>query len=138
MRRDFQLPEHDIDFLDGLELPWEAIKDRGMQWALIQDYPVPPGYNVEKVTVAIKIEPGYPRARLDMAYFYPHLFRKDGKQINALTQLQIDGKSFQRWSRHRTAANPWREGVDDLSTHLAMISYWFEQEFIKRPNGVTA
>jgi hypothetical protein len=137
MRRQFQLPEEDIIFLDSISAPWEAIVDRRMQWVIVYDYPICSGYNVEKVTVAIKIETGYPRSPLDMAYFFPALLRKDGKAINAVAFQPLDGKQFQRWSRHRTAANPWREGIDDLSTHMGLISFWFEQEFKKQPNGIT-
>jgi hypothetical protein len=138
MRKDFQLPEEDVVFLDGLDLPWEAINDHGMQWVLVHDYSVVSGFNHKKVSVAIKIETGYPRMQLDMAYFFPPLQRLDGKGINAISGQTIDGKQFQRWSRHRTPANPWREGVDDLSTHLALVSFWFEQEFIKQANGIAA
>jgi hypothetical protein len=137
MKRDFVLPIEDIVFLDGLERQWETINDQGMQWVLIHNYPIPFGYNVNHVLVAIKIETGYPRAALDMAYFFPAIQRVDGKAINALSLQNIDGKAFQRWSRHRTPQNPWREGVDDLSTHLVMVSFWFEQEFIKQVNGIT-
>lgn len=138
MRRQFQLPEEDVTYLDNLDLVWETIVDQGMHWVIVYDYPVFPGYTIEKVTVAVKIETGYPRTALDMAYFCPSLQRKDGKGINALSFQPIDGKQFQRWSRHRTAANPWREGIDDLSTHMSLVSFWFEQEFKKQPHGVTA
>ena len=33
----------------------------------------------------------------------------------------IDGRTYQRWSRHRTAQNPWRVGVDGLDTHVFLI-----------------
>jgi len=137
MRRQFHLPEEDITFLESLGLHWEAIVDSGMHWVVTYDYPVFPGYNLKKVTVAIKIETGYPRSPLDMAYFFPALHRSDGKAIGELSIQPIDGKQFQRWSRHRTSANPWREGIDDLSTHMALVSFWFEQEFKKQPNGIT-
>lgn len=137
MRRDFQLPVEDCNFLDGLG-NWETVCDSGMQWVIIHDYPVCPGYSVNKVTVALKIETGYPRTQLDMAYFFPALVRKDGKGIGATSSQNINGKLFQRWSRHRTAQNPWREGVDDISTHMSLVSFWFEQEFKKHPNGITA
>jgi hypothetical protein len=138
MRKEFQLPDQDISFLEGLGLLWEAINDGRMQWVIIHNYPVPFGYNLSQVSVAIKIESGYPRAQLDMAYFFPALSRLDGKAINAISFQPINGKTYQRWSRHRTGQNPWREGIDDLSTHLSLISFWFEQEFIKRPNGIAA
>lgn len=138
MKKEFQLPEEDMIFLNGLNLPWEAVNDQGMQWVIVHDYPVVFGYNYKDVSVAIKIETGYPRTPLDMAYFFPALQRLDGKAINAICNQQIDGKQFQRWSRHRTGENPWREGVDDLSTHLALVDFWFEQEFIKQTNGIAA
>lgn len=138
MRRQFTLPEEDVLYLDGLRLPWETLVDGRMQWVLIHDYPVCKGYTIERVIVAIKIETGYPRTPLDMAYFFPALQRRDGKGIGATSMQAIDGKSFQRWSRHRTGNNPWREGIDDLSTHMGLVSFWFEQEFKKHPNGITA
>ena len=138
MRIDFQLPEIDLTFLDSLNLQWEAIKSDNMLWVIIYSYPVPNGYTQQIVDVAIKIETGYPRTPLDMAYFSPHLQRRDGKNINAISFQMIDGKQFQRWSRHRTPENPWREGIDDLSSHLSLISFWFEQEFIKNPHGIAA
>lgn len=138
MRREFQLPEEDIFFLESLELKWETIIDAGMHWVIIHNYPVPSGYNVNTTTVAIKIETGYPRTALDMAYFNPHLSRKDGQIINAICCQIINGQNFQRWSRHRTLINPWREGVDDLSTHMSLVSFWFEQEFLKKANGIAA
>jgi hypothetical protein len=137
MKRQFLLPEEDTIYLQSLNLQWETIIDSGMQWVVIQGFPICPGYTVDKVDVAIKIETGYPRSSLDMAYFFPALQRKDGKGINALSFQPIDGKQFQRWSRHRTGANPWREGVDDLSTHMGLVSFWFEEEFKKQPNGIT-
>lgn len=136
MRRDFQLPEADVDFLNSLGLPWVTVNDQGMQWVIIHGYSVGSGYNVNKVNVAVKIETGYPRSPLDMAYFYPALARKDGNPIGALAPQNILGLTYQRWSRHRTPVNPWRDGVDDLSTHMSLVSFWFEQEFIKRPNAI--
>ncbi|HVT84295.1 MAG TPA: E2/UBC family protein [Chitinophagaceae bacterium] len=138
MKRQFQLPEQDIVFLEGLGLSWETVISGGMHWVLIHNYPLPLGYNCKETSVAIKIESGYPRSQLDMAYFFPALSRLDGKPINAVTFQVIEGKQYQRWSRHRTGQNPWREGVDDLSTHMALVNFWFEQEFIKRPNGIAA
>jgi len=128
MRSDFLLPEADQLFLESYGLPWEAIREGNSQWLLIRGFPVPLGYNVNSVCVALMIPPGYPVAQIDMAYFHPHLSKKDGRPIGALAFHMINGQQFQRWSRHRTASNPWRPGVDDVSTHLQMVSYWFERE----------
>lgn len=137
-RRQFDLLEEDVEFLESLGLLWETLSESTGMWAIIYDYPVCLGYNLQRVIVAIKIEPGYPRTQLDMAYFFPGLSRSDGQPIGATSAQPIDGKSFQRWSRHRTGQNPWREGVDNLGTHMSLVSYWFKQEFEKRPNAVPA
>lgn len=131
MRREFSLPESDSVHLDGLNLAWETFQEGSVKWLLVYNYPVPNGYNTSTVTVAILIEPGYPVAQLDMAYFFPHLQLLNQKQIGALAFHPIGGKIYQRWSRHRTSSNPWRPGLDDLSTHLASINFWFERELRK-------
>ncbi|MBO9657783.1 MAG: hypothetical protein J7527_03080 [Chitinophagaceae bacterium] len=132
-RRQFRLPEEDIEFLEGQELAWETIVDSSGSYVFIHDVPVPEGYNHRNITIAIRIESGYPQTQLDMVYLYPALLRLDGQPIGALCDQPIDGKVFQRWSRHRTVENAWRPGVDSLATHMGLVSYWFEQEFIKRP-----
>lgn len=137
-RRQFTLLDEDVEFLESLGLPWETLSESTGRWVVIYNYAVCPGYNVDKVTVAIKVEPGYPRTQLDMAYFLPALIRTDGKPIGATSTQQIDGKQFQRWSRHRTGQNPWREGVDNMGTHMSLVSFWFTQEFEKRPYAVPA
>ncbi|MBA3272287.1 MAG: hypothetical protein H0T11_00240 [Chthoniobacterales bacterium] len=131
MRRHFLLPETDMEYLDAQGLHWETVIEPGWQWLLLHDFPVPDGYNARRVTAAVSICAGYPDAPLDMVYFYPPLARTDGRAINCLTTQVIDGKSFQRWSRHRTGQNPWRPGEDDLAAHLALVEHWLEREFMK-------
>jgi hypothetical protein len=128
MRREFRLSEADEAFLDSLKIPWETVRQGGTRWLLLHDFPVGSGYNVETAAVAIRIEGGYPPGPLDMAWFHPALSRKDGVGIGALSTEQIDERPFQRWSRHY----PWREGVDDLSTHVRHVEAWLRDEFMRR------
>lgn len=128
MRRDFNLPETDIDYLDTLSYPWDCLTSSG-NWVIIHNYPIPLGYNVSSVSLGLRIDPGYPNSQIDMVYFSPHIHRSDGKPIGALALQVIDGIQWQRWSRHRTGANPWKSGIDDISTHLLLINYWLEREF---------
>ncbi|MBD3636594.1 MAG: hypothetical protein HUJ25_04575 [Crocinitomicaceae bacterium] len=130
MRRDFALPEQDVDFLDANELKWETVKDRTGLWLIIYEYIIPSGYNHDIVDIALKIEGGYPVTQIDMVYFNPDLQKANGNNtpIKALARLNMDGKNWQRWSRHRTGENPWRPGLDDISTHLQMVKYWLERE----------
>lgn len=129
MRRQFPLPEEDHEFLESLEYEWETINEGSHKWLLIHKYPIPEGFDYEKVSISLRIDSGYPTSQIDMAYFYPPIHRNDGKPIGALANQKLDGKIWQRWSRHRTKTNPWRPGVDNVSTHMALILTWLEREF---------
>jgi hypothetical protein len=77
------------------------------------------------------IPPSYPSTEFDMMYFCPALHRKDGQSIGALSQQSLDGKTFQRWSRHRNAGE-WRSGIDNLETHVLSVQAWLIDELKKR------
>ncbi|TVM30540.1 E2/UBC family protein [Oceanidesulfovibrio marinus] len=129
IRRQFPLLPKDEKFLEEYGLPWETIVD-GSQWVLIHDFPTHERYNHFQVTAAIRMETGYPNVQLDMVYFHPHLARNDGKPIKATNVTQkLDDRIFQRWSRHRTQANPWKPGKDDLSSHIILVEDWLSREF---------
>ena len=128
MRRQFKLPEIDEDYLDGLGLSWELIKDKGLNWLIVHGYAVPPGYTVETTSVALMIPASYPDVEIDMAYFRPELKRSDRGTIRAITNQTIKRKTWQRWSRHRTRTNPWRPGVDDVQSHLQLVDEWLARE----------
>jgi Prokaryotic E2 family E len=123
-RRTFSLPEADEEFLDANYPGWETIKDGATPWLILNDFPVPEGYDHCKVQAAIQISSGYPNAQLDMVYLLPGISRTNGRQINNLSPQTIEGQSWQRWSRHY----PWRTGVDDLSTHIERIKSWLANE----------
>jgi len=130
MRRDFLLPKDDTDHLDAMGYQWETVVSGG-QWILIHEFAIPPGYNLAKITLAIQITAGYPAAPLDMVYVFPNLERSDGKPIGALSPHNLDGKTYQRWSRHRSQENQWRPGIDSLCTHISLSQDWFAREFSK-------
>jgi len=133
LRRDFELLPEDWQFLEEYGHPWETIVD-GSQWVLIHEFPTHEGYNHLKVTAAIRMETGYPNTELNMVYFNPPLARKDGRKIGATEAVQaIDGKNYQRWSRHRTQKNPWKIGRDGLGTHVILVEDWLQREFEKCP-----
>lgn len=128
-RREFELPPGDVEFLDLRHPGWESIRNGWASWLVVGQLVLPVGYRVATAQVALPIEPGYPDTQIDMAYFFPPLQRQDGKTIPATESTEtIDGRTFQRWSRHRTPANPWRPGIDDVSTHLAQVQHWLFQE----------
>lgn len=131
MRADFALPAEDMEWLSCQGRPFELVAQGGVLRVVLYSVPTPKGYNIENVDINVRIEGGYPDSQIDMAYFSPALARIDGKAIGALSSDNFDGKTWQRWSRHRTAANPWRPGVDNLSTHFGLIQDWLERELKK-------
>lgn len=128
MRRQFALPAEDMEWLDGCGYQYELVNESGVQRVVLHDYVIPPGYIVTTASVNVRIETGYPDAQIDMAYFLPHLALTSGRAIGALSPDQFDGQPWQRWSRHRTPANPWRPGIDGLATHFSLIEEWLIRE----------
>lgn len=131
LRCEFHLPDSDEQYLDSLGLPWETAKDGGSLWLLVHDWRVEPGYNVRTVDLALQIPGAYPDNQIDMVYFLPPLERSDRRPIAATSLQLICGQTYQRWSRHRTAVNPWRPGVDDLSTHMTLVDEWLKRELTR-------
>jgi hypothetical protein len=97
----------------------------------VHAFPIPDGYNHRTATAGLRIPPSYPDDQIDMVYFSPALALASGGAIGALTLTTIDGTPFQQWSRHRTTANPWRPGLDDIGTHLLQVESWLAREVSK-------
>jgi hypothetical protein len=98
-------------------------------WLIVNEWDLPQGYSTSRASLALLIPPNYPDSQIDMVYFRPALARTDGKPIGALSGQTILGESWQRWSRHRTSANPWRPGEDDVASHLSLVDEWLRREF---------
>lgn len=128
MRQDFDLPEDDRDFLNSLCLQWEAVIEGKAQCIIVYGYRIPDGYSHQNVDLRLRIDRTYPDTQIDMVYFNPALSRQDGVGIKAITNEIFDGKSWQRWSRHRTSANPWRIGIDNIETHITLVGEWLLRE----------
>jgi hypothetical protein len=120
-----------MEWLDAYGKPFEFVSERGTLRVVVHEFALPTGYNVETASVNVRIDPGYPDTQIDMAYFSPALALTSGRSIGATSSEVFDGKTWQRWSRHRTPANPWRPGVDSLGTHFALVQDWLEREVKK-------
>ena len=128
MRKQFQLSDEDEQCLAAQGLEWEALVEGNTKWLIVQSYAIPEGYNHRKANAALRISPSYPDDQIDMVYFSPALALTNGKAIGALTIAALDGKQYQQWSRHRTGANPWRPGIDNICTHLLQVDNWLDRE----------
>lgn len=130
LRRSFELLPEDDAFLSGRYPNWETVLEGETRWLIIEGFSITDGYNVPEVRLALRMLPAYPDVQIDMAYFLPQLSRADGKPVNGLSELNIDGKNFQQWSRHR-APDQWRPDVDNVETHLLFVTAFLEQELKK-------
>lgn len=127
LRREFDLPEEDVEYLNANQYEWETIRTGGF-WLLIHNFHIPDGYNVSSAKIAIDLT-HYSPGPIDMVYVNPSLSRTDNKVINQVECIQlIDEIPFQRWSRHYT----WDNDKCNLITHLFNIEEWFLREFSLR------
>ena len=130
LKREFKLPATDEGYLEALGLPWETRKINQSKWVVIHGWSIPTGYNVKTASLALMLPNDYPDIQIDMAFFKPELSRADGRPIANLSATSVAGEpGWQQWSRHRTPAHPWRPGIDDLSSHLALVDDWPRREF---------
>jgi Prokaryotic E2 family E len=129
VRRDFTLSEEEKECLDATGYQWETVIDAGSKWVILRGFAIPAGYNHSVADVALRVPPSYPDVQIDMAYFFPALALTTDRIIRQ-TQcfLHLEGKSYQQWSRHRTALNPWRPGLDSICTHLLQVITWLQRE----------
>ncbi|MEC9399176.1 MAG: multiubiquitin domain-containing protein, partial [Myxococcota bacterium] len=126
------LTEEDREELERRGLDHACLMDGKSRWLIFEDYPIPEGYDHERVDLALLIPPGYPAAPLDMAYVFPALQRVDNKAIRAISNQRIGDRTFQRWSRHRDKKGPaWDPEVDGIKTHLLAVDAWMANE-VKR------
>ena len=130
-RCQFHLPAEDLEWLETIPSEFELVAENGVLRVVLYGFPIPPGYQRREADLNVRIESGYPDTQLDMVYVHPPLERADGRSIVALANDAFDGKQWQRWSRHRTPANPWRPGVDNLATHFGLVEHWFLRELDK-------
>lgn len=130
-----QLLPEDITYLksfQNVDYILDGVSGNNVNWLIIRSFPIPKGYNVEVSDMAILIPINYPAGALDMVYFYPPLNRIDNKPIGAIVNQNIEGKSYQRWSRHRTNSNRWNPEIDNVESHIDLMVNCLLEEFKKR------
>lgn len=126
-RRDFSPLPKDAQFLDASGFRWHTVND-GKRWLIVDNYPLPAGYNATTCRVAVLMPPDYPSAQLDMFYCDPVLKANGALPPNTDVNETVNGVSFQRWSRHRSGENVWSPTSDNVSTHFALIEHAIGRE----------
>ena len=134
-RREVKLRPSDVEFLDSLGVPWEVLREGGGARVIIPGVEIPgalramhPHPDVDRVSVAFALVAAYPDTQIDMATFYPPLQRRDGRNIPNVSDVSVDSRPWQQWSRHRPDAAAWRPDVDGIDTHYAFMLSWLRRE----------
>ncbi|WP_354681198.1 multiubiquitin domain-containing protein [Cupriavidus plantarum] len=127
VRTDFTMLEEDVEYLNSKGYTWEAVATDAKR-VVMRGFQPPQGLLPTQVDAFVIIPHGYPDAQIDMVYFHPPLARADGAMIRALVSNEFEGKTWQGWSRHRTANSTWRQGVDNLATHMMLVDDFLAAE----------
>lgn len=131
VRADFTMLEEDIEYLNSKEYTWEAVAQADVKRVVLRGFEPPQGFTPAKVDAFVILPHGYPDAQIDMVYFHPPLARVDGVGIRSLITNDFEGKTWQGWSRHRTANSTWRQGIDNLATHMMLVDDFLTAELSK-------
>jgi hypothetical protein len=116
------LPPIDAEYIGKRSPAHRVSAEGGMVCVILPDFPLPPGLNVDRADLLLRLPAGYPDAAPDMWWFNPAVTRSDGSQI-AATQAREHhlGRDWQRWSRHLQPGQ-WRSGIDSIESYLALVS----------------
>ena len=116
-----KLPEPDIAFLEHAGIPHRVFEEGGMLNVELLEFTLPDGLNAGRANVLFRLSPSYPDTPPDMWWVIPHLTPVGGGQIPATEVIEtIDGRSWQRWSRHLDPSL-WRSGIDGLESYVRLL-----------------
>lgn len=118
----FEVLPKDDEYLKQVFGDFRTIIDQGRRWLVVENYELPDGYSHKQVTLAIEIPSLYPQAEIDMFYTCPRIYLPNGVTPSC-TEIEqtIEGKSYQRWSRHRSHVSQWNPVIDSVVTHFSLI-----------------
>src|SRR5688572_341543 len=116
------IPESDREFLDEKGFEYEIEQAAGFLHIIIRRFELPAAYLPRTCDLMIRLPGGYPNANPDMFWTRPDVRLADGGGIplQAAHHQDLNGLSWQRWSRHFPDGR-WRPGVDGLDTFIACV-----------------
>ena len=115
------LPAPDAAFLAERSLEYATSLEGGVICIVLPEWTLPPGYNVQKADLLVRLPAGYPDLPPDMWWFDPAVLRADGSQIRATEAIENHlGRRWQRWSRHLDPEQ-WCSGVDGIGSFFTLI-----------------
>jgi len=92
----------------------------GWSFLVVSDYPLPAGFEPNRVQLLMKLPPGFPDSAPDMFWVYPAVRTPNGSLPRSTTTERLLGKDWQRFSWH-LAAGAWKPGVSSLRDFLRCV-----------------
>lgn len=117
------LPAADIQHLRARRLNFRASTSGNFIDVVIAGYRLPAGFDHDASDLLVRLPAnGWPDVKPDMWWFDPwiKIAATGGYPPAADTPEVIEGRRWQRWSRHFSASS-WQPGLDGLGTYLAMV-----------------
>ncbi len=116
-----KLPEADREYLDRGGYSYRVFEEGGLLNVELLHFPLPAGLNAPSASVLFRLSPSYPDTPPDMWWIIPHLTPVNGGVIPATELIEtIDGRNWQRWSRHLDQTS-WRSGIDGLESYVRIL-----------------
>ena len=132
MRREFQLPNEDVRFLDSRSLPWEAVLQGSERWVLIHDHPLPDGYCVRRgaardLASAVELDAALDDSqRLGPSFFAEARSSSRDELAETLADPEAHHYLVERGgaavAQCITFPLPARRGSFDMSLHLSAVA----------------
>lgn len=115
--------------LDDLGLDYEVKEEGGLICVVIKQWPLPTGYEPEKVDLLLRLPPGFPDTQPDMYWCDPPVHIAGTSQYPPAAELMESylGRTWQRFSRH-LPGGAWQSGRDSLASYLALITQALARE----------
>lgn len=98
----------------------------GWTFLRVLGFKVPNGYTQDKVSLLLKIPPGFPDAAPDMFWVTPHLKTASGAVPQGTSHEAILGEQWQRFSWH-LRPGAWRPGISTLRDFMRCVYARFDK-----------
>ena len=96
----------------------------GWSFLVISDYPLPAGYQPNRVQLLVKLPPTFPDAAPDMFWVHPEVKAPTGTLPRGASTERLLDRDWQRFSWH-LAAGAWTPGISTLRDYLRCIAARF-------------
>jgi hypothetical protein len=98
----------------------------GWTFLVLQDYPLPDGYEPRTVRLLVKVPPIFPTAQPDCFWVSPRLRARSGQAPAGTSDQMLLGESWQCFSWH-LKPGAWVPGVSTLRDYMRCIRARFER-----------